>query len=61
MKHARLKRPTKPRLITVQIEGRTYHIPELWLVAATSRMTLPKAILHWHIQRQLEEEALCGR
>jgi hypothetical protein len=52
---AKIERPAKMvRCIEATIEGRTYHIPEAWLVGATMRMTVPEAIQRWHEQAQME-------
>lgn len=46
------------RTATVMVEGRTYHIPETWLLGATRAMgSTEAAIRFWHEQELLADGA----
>lgn len=46
---------TKPlRMVTAKVDGRTYQIPEMWLIGASTHMTLEQAVRHWHEQALAE-------
>jgi hypothetical protein len=43
------------RYATVTIEGRTYQIPDMWLMGMCRRMTTLEAVRHWHEQELMQE------
>lgn len=47
----------RPRVVTATIDGKTYLIPEMWLVGFThgGRRSVAEAVQHWHEQEQMEQ------
>ncbi len=44
--------------MTARIDGRTYEIPEYWLMGMAQRgYSVHDAVWHWHEQEQMEQAA----